>query len=175
MQRLTFLMTHPRKWYMISHSFCSPDGTIHFSRAVWGSSVMPECFSEGTISLQAWVNQRLLLSHLYSLKKHKTCTLQPILIKSLLFLSCFVKHSHLRPLIPIFHWNATIIYLRKSSKCLTRARRFLSGICIFPRISGSFTGRKARHRCTKQETDEGAIEIIQGEGSNHWSHIWQVS
>lgn len=36
-----------------------------------------------------------------------------------------------------------VIYLRNNSKCLTRARRFLSGICIFPRISGSLTGIKA--------------------------------
>lgn len=35
-----------------------------------------------------------------------------------------------------------VAYLRNNSKCLTRARRFLSGICIFPRISGSFTGKK---------------------------------
>lgn len=43
------------------------------------------------------------------------------------------------------HVIIPVTNLRKSSKCLTRARRFLSGICIFPRISGSFTGGKCRH------------------------------
>lgn len=48
------------------------------------------------LSLQAWVNQRLVPSHLHSLKKLKTSTLYLILIKWFLSLSCFVKHLPLK-------------------------------------------------------------------------------
>lgn len=122
---------------MISDSFYPPDDTIHFSRMGWDFNIMPECFSKETVSLQAWVNQRLV--HLHSLKNVSLPR---------------VTHLHLRPFMHkkkqsnyiLTHFTGTQLsfYLRKSSKCLTRARRFLSGICIFPRISGSFTGTEAR-------------------------------
>lgn len=93
------LMIHPpRKLCMILHSFFPSDSTIHFSKMGRDFNIMPECFGEQTVSLQAWVNWRLLLSHLHSLKTLETCTRYTIEINSFLSLSCFVKHLPLRPL-----------------------------------------------------------------------------
>lgn len=71
------------------------------------SNIMPECFSEEAVSLQARVSKRLVLSHLHSMNKLETCTLSPILIKKFLSLSCFVKRL---PLTHLMHkrwydWN----------------------------------------------------------------------